>query len=365
MRHSLTTLTLAGTLMTAPAYGAIINWTGDGTNNNINNSANWDGNYGSGDDLVFSDASERATVNTNASGNRDHSGSITFGGESFTVVGAGTLRHLGGDFVMDSDNTITIDVAFDMRRSLTGTGTGFLVMNNVRTQNSGYTFGGASTVVMNADRPSGFTGPNSTRVVNISDTVTVIALQGAVGGGATLNINNGATLGGSPTVTAGLDTTSVANNVTLAAGGRLSPGANGYAPVTDVGTMTFEFAHTNGRLVLNEGALFTIDLATPDTSDLIDITSGGLTLNGQQFSDFTFNALSGFGPGTYTLFQSVLTQGDLGTNLTGSVNGFDAELGRDGHNVILTVIPEPASLALVGLGSLLILGRGSRKGVTL
>lgn len=349
------TLTLL-TMCFASSARAAISWTGLGTNDQFANSGNYDGSFGSSTDLVFSDGSVRDEVNFNSSSNRDHNGSLTFSGDSFRFYNSqsGTFRHLGGDFTFNTANTITVEGPFDMRRPLSGSGSGKLIMDNVRTQNSNFTFGSAATVIMNENRSSGFTGPNETRTVTLSDTVTVVALQGAVGGNAGLNINAGATLAGMPTVTPGVVAST--RDANLRTGGRLSPGDN-YHTFADVGTMAFTFGDAAGRLNLEEGSLFTFDLDTPGTSDLVNITAGGLTLDGQEFGDFTFNALAGFGAGTYTLFDSVLTTGTLGANLSGTVGGLDATLSLSGNDVILTVIPEPASLVLMALGTTLIASR--------
>ena len=56
----------------------------------------------------------------------------------------------------------------------------------------------------------------------------------------------------------------------------------------------------SGDLSLEAGAVIDFELDTPWTSDEISM-SGNLLLDGQQFSDFNFTPLVGFGPGTYTL----------------------------------------------------------------
>ena len=66
------------------------------------------------------------------------------------------------------------------------------------------------------------------------------------------------------------------------------------------------------------------------------------------FSNFNFAYTSNFGPGVYDLIQSnspldnVL---DGGTG--GSVDGYAANLALSGNDVVLVVVPEPSTLALL------------------
>jgi hypothetical protein len=85
-----------------------------------------------------------------------------------------------------------------------------------------------------------------------------------------------------------------------------------------------------------------------------------------EFNDFNFTALTGFGPGTYTLFDtSAAITGSLGSSLSGSVGGFSAtlSLADGGNDVVLTVVPEPTGMVLAGMGLLGMIGmaRASRR----
>lgn len=172
-------------------------------------------------------------------------------------------------------------------------------------------------------------------------------------------------LGGTGTISAG------ANSVTVNSGAFLSPGNGNENSAAGVGKLSMTF--TTGTLSLLSGSKFVFDLATtaPGTgSDLINVTAGALTLGGQNFSDFTFNTLAGFDVGTYTLFQTatpILGSLDANAaNLTGTVgsSGLTGTLAISGNNLVLTVIPEPGSLAalLGGFGVLLGLQRFRRRG---
>jgi hypothetical protein len=135
-------------------------------------------------------------------------------------------------------------------------------------------------------------------------------------------------------------TGALAGFVHVLAGGRLAPGL---APGS-LGTLTF----TN-LLTLDDGALFTFDLAAPGLSDLVAV-GGALGLTNTEFNDFTFNPLAGFDDGTYTLFTATSLVGSLGSNLSGPIGLRTGTLSISGNSLILTIVPEPASGALFALG---------------
>jgi hypothetical protein len=76
-----------------------------------------------------------------------------------------------------------------------------------------------------------------------------------------------------------------------------------------------------------------------------------------ELSDFVFSDSGGFGPGTFTLFDSSTPiVGSLGSNVSGTVLGFSATLSMadSGKDLMLVVAPEPVTSALlvIGLGAL-------------
>ena len=106
------------------------------------------------------------------------------------------------------------------------------------------------------------------------------------------------------------------------------------------------------------------ELGSPGT-DVVSLTNTTFSIgsNVLEFGDFSFSAISGFGPGIYTLFDgSSPIVGSLGSNVTGSVGGLSSTLSTANGNqdIILTVVPEPSTLAILGLGSLA-LARRRRK----
>ncbi len=107
---------------------------------------------------------------------------------------------------------------------------------------------------------------------------------------------------------------------------------------------------------MNSGALLNFELADTSASDKIAMTNSTLSLSGQQFSDFSFTPLSGFGQGKYILIDANNVQGSLGANLSGLIGGLPASLSISGNDLILTVVPEPSSIRLLTTGVLIFFG---------
>jgi hypothetical protein len=141
-------------------------------------------------------------------------------------------------------------------------------------------------------------------------------------------------------------------------GGVLASSGSHIQPGDGVGKLTL-----TGSLTLNDGALLNYELGAPASSDLISMTSSTLYVNGQDFSDFSFTPLSGFGVGTYTLIDANATSGSLGSNLTGIIGGYRGTLGIVGGDLVLTttVVPEPGTLALLFAAGLGLLARARRR----
>jgi hypothetical protein len=176
-----------------------------------------------------------------------------------------------------------------------------------------------------------------------------------VSANATLDTGSAAFTFGPNTATPGLGTLSGNGTIsgtgglTLAAGGILSPGEDGIGTLTEA-----------NNLSLTSGSKYVFDLATVAGSDLV-ATFGTLTLGGQQFSDFTFNTLPGFGAGTYTLFDNTLIAGSLGAGVTGTIGGLGATISISGNDVVVSVVPEPgAALSIIG-GCAVLLGLRRRR----
>ncbi len=150
-----------------------------------------------------------------------------------------------------------------------------------------------------------------------------LRVNGTHSGGGMISVYAGATLAGTGTLAA----------VTVASGAALNPG-------NSAGTLTV------GDLTLDGGVSLEYDLGT--SSDLI--LAGATVLGGIEFANFTFIPGLGFGPGVYTLIDATGISG-LGAGTTGTVGGLGASLSIDAgdQDLVLTVIPEPASLGLIGI----------------
>ena len=166
-----------------------------------------------------------------------------------------------------------------------------------------------------------------------------LAVDGSLTGPAV--VNSGAVLCGTGTL----------RSVTVAAGGQLEPGVP--RGVLDIA----------GSLTLKTGAELDYQLATPTTSSKILMPTQLLALSGQQFSDFNFTVLSGFGVGTYALVDAGAISGKLGAGTTGQIDGYNAALSIQGNDLLLSVTtatphppaphgPTPPALRLAEFGAM-------------
>jgi hypothetical protein len=80
--------------------------------------------------------------------------------------------------------------------------------------------------------------------------------------------------------------------------------------------------------------------------------SGNSALNLQQFSDFNFAWTTNFAPGSYNLIQVGSVSGNLGANRSGTIDGYPATLALQNNGLVLTVVPEPSTTVLLGVGVL-------------
>ena len=146
---------------------------------------------------------------------------------------------------------------------------------------------------------------------------------------SSLTVNAGGTLSGTGTLTG------VA--VTVASAGTLSPG-------NSLGTMSL-----SGSLVLDSGAQLNFAVGGAGASSELSMTSGPLSFTDLAFGDFSFSTGAGFGPGTYPLINFGSYTGSFG-NQTGVLDGYAASIGISGDNLVLNVVPEPSTLALLAVG---------------
>jgi len=151
-----------------------------------------------------------------------------------------------------------------------------------------------------------------------------------------VTVNSGGTLGGAGYLSSG----------TVNSGGHLAPGNSPGLSVS-------------GNLVLASSAVMDYELDTPSTSDMI--RAGSLALDLQQFSNFNFTYGSDFGPGNYNLIDFGSSSGSLGTTTRGTIDGYSAMLAVQGNALVLTVIPEPSTLVLLGVGAIGLMGYWRRQ----
>ena len=154
-----------------------------------------------------------------------------------------------------------------------------------------------------------------------------------------VTVNSGGTLGGMGNLGSG----------TVSAGGQIAPGS-------PLGTM-----HFSGGLVLAAGAQMDYDLDLPGTSSII--SCGNLVLGSPlQFSSFDFTTTTNFQQGTYYLIEAnSLPGGSLGTSTSGAIGDYSATLAVQGNNLVLKVVPEPGTLALLAAGAIGLVGYGWRR----
>lgn len=148
----------------------------------------------------------------------------------------------------------------------------------------------------------------------------------------------------------------IAGDVTVAQGAILTPGTDG------IGEMTL-----GGSLTLDIGSIF--ELQMDSTLGIADkIVANGLTLGGfLSFSDLgdslltlgtQFVIMENSAFGSVNGYFTGLAEGSI---FSGGVNQYSISyIGGTGNDVVLTVIPEPGFLGLLGLGALFVAIRPRR-----
>ncbi len=156
-----------------------------------------------------------------------------------------------------------------------------------------------------------------------------------------VTVNSGGTLGGTGHLSSG----------TVATGGQIAPGNLPQG-------LSF-----SGGLLLASGAEMDYALDTPSTSD--EIACGSLIVGSPLgISNFDFTPTANFAPGTYDLIEAgSLPSGVLGNSNSnsGTIDGYAATLAVQNNDIVLNVVPEPGTLALLGAGVVGLLGYALRR----
>src|SRR5262249_51861359 len=147
-----------------------------------------------------------------------------------------------------------------------------------------------------------------------------LVVQGVINGTSGIKVSGTGTLAGSGSIIP-----SLAGNIALLAGGRLSPGPG-------VATLALTLGG-GGALDLSAGVTpansqsLLFDLNNFATGDIVFITGGALKIGSGvlEFDDFVFNAPAGIADGVqdYVLFDGdTPIEGTLGTRISGPIGGF-------------------------------------------
>lgn len=300
----------------------------------------------SGGDLIFQ-MNTGTTVNTAGSLTVD-GGRLQIGrtaNAEFTTVSFTSLAGTGGTLTTRSNNNSMAN---------------FLIINqNTNTEYSGLISGtnGTSRLVLTKSGTGSLTLSGTISSLQRTTTVSAGTLIinsantsfGDAVGSTAITVSSGATLSGTGTIS-----TLAGDNVVLANGAHLTAGLNGTADRTTFALGTGSaldlsaVTSATGWLVFDLGAA----TAAGSTYDQILLTGGSLNIGSGllNFDDFAFNTLAGFAPGVYNLFSTTGITGTLGSNLTGTLGGYDSNLLISGDMVQLNVVPEPHTVSAIAFG---------------
>ena len=292
------------------------------------------------------------------------SGTLTLG-SSYTITGnfgpstisAGTIAVSGttnvlSNKVLNNNGTLAGTGNLVVSGSIGGSGTVNKTggtINGGGTINQGVTLGGNTTlgtVILSSTLT--VTGASNSVAAGTSPTVAglttiasggALALNGTLGGAGALTVNG--TLSGTGTV---------GKAVTVQTGGTLAVG-------NSPGTMTF-----NSNLALNGGSASTFEV-NGLTSGLYDLALGGAgsqTVNFGGTLNLAFQA--GFNTeGSVVIFNFENYSGNFSSVVsTGLASGYTASFNQ--INGEITVVPEPSTWALIGVGLMVTLFSRKRRG---
>ncbi len=298
------------------------------------------------------------------------------------LSGAGGLAKIGiGTLTLVTSNTYSGNTLISggslvlgsplalQNSTLDTSGSGFLSFGSLTAATFGGLTGPGTLSLANSSSGVALSVGNNNASTTFSGTLQGSGTFNKIGSG-TLNLTGTNTYTGATTINQGklvidgcltnsavsvsggtLSGTGNLTSVTVYSGGHVAPG-------DPLGVLNL-----SGNLTLVAGAAMDYELDGFSTDDEISMPSGLLTLSGQRFSDFNFTWTGGFGPGTYTLVNAQSITG-LGSNTSGSIDGLPATLSVSNGELLLTVVPEPSTLALLGAGVVGLIGWAWRKRIT-
>jgi fibronectin-binding autotransporter adhesin len=405
MRIQITLMTALAALLTAVAAtapAATVVWTGGGANTNWNNPDNWSGGIipldaNENDILTYSGTPSPQTTSTNNVQNLFDISHIIFD-STLTLsvtVGGNSIRPSGvTDVIQNSSFTQTISSAIESLGDFAvgGTGSGKLVLGgnltitgqNNRTAtfaindfdvdfNGNFTLAQGRTWNISKSGSGTLKLAGSANAVNGTTTITAgtLLLTGTLNGG-TVNVNGGVLQGTGTMHATATNPASVSQTVNINNGGTIAPGESAGTLTLGANTTSLNFA-VGSTYAWELAALST---ANPGTDfDLLQQNSGNLIINGGALLPTFIGSASA--PSLSNAFwqntQSwiVINNTGAGTatgaltvdNTAWASEGFFATaIGGTGNDLILTwtPIPEPASLALVAAGAVLLVPRRKR-----
>lgn len=281
-------------------------------------------------------ADQNRTLTINGSGVSVTSASVwnntVTSNRTLTVNGAGNTFGIGGLAIGAAGETADVRLTLAGSANITVAG-GITVGAGTGTRSLQHN--GSATVAINgSSNYTGTTGVGETGTLLVNGTHTGGAnysVAGILGGTGTINLSSGnATI-----------------NFVSGGTGRLQ--AASADSLTIIGGTAAALNLTNSINTPTGRLLFTLNApgtTVVDVQGLLAIGTGLLDWN-----DFAFTAGAGFGAGSYRLFDYNTLSGTLGATLTGTINGFDATISNDTVNgaILLTVVPEPSTYALVGV----------------
>ncbi|MCF7853480.1 MAG: PEP-CTERM sorting domain-containing protein [Candidatus Pacebacteria bacterium] len=297
---------------------------------------------------------EGNALNITGTGLFTTTGDMRIGDETDRGVGSGTLNVNGGSYIATNEDG---DATVDLYRGTVRVQNGTLTTDRLTATNGTYSVidfdGGTMTINDSTDVDNG-----STLQVGDGTKEALLVLNGSTHSFANgLSVSNNAALQGTGTITTPAGTTSTS----VASGGTLIPG-------NSIGTL-----NVTHDLSIAGGAGYDYEISSLSVHDLVAV-GGELTLPGTgetvtlnlslvepkrtlsaaDVELFTYGTLAGYTGVDWTINL-------IGDYWLGTPSVYDDESGTIYLSGI-TFIPEPASIALLGLGLLALMRRKRRRG---